>query len=45
MKAINIHIPFDEALEFNLAVDECVPKLNSYKMSTKEGSSESYCIF
>ncbi len=36
-KAINIHIPFDEALKFNLAVDECVRKLNSYKMSTKQG--------
>jgi hypothetical protein len=36
-RAINIYIPFEEALKFNLAVDECVRKLNSYKMSTKEG--------
>ena len=36
-KAINIIIPFEESLKLNLAIDECVCKLNSYKKSTKEG--------
>lgn len=36
-KAVNIHLSFEEALKFNLAVDECVRKLNSYKRSTTVG--------
>jgi hypothetical protein len=36
-RAINVIVPFEEALKLNLAVDQCVRKLNSYKMSTKEG--------
>ena len=36
-KVVNIIVPFEEALKLNLAVDECVRKLNSYKMSTTEG--------
>jgi hypothetical protein len=34
---LNIMIPFEEALKFNLAVDECVRKLNRYNKSTKAG--------
>lgn len=36
-KVINIKISFEEALKLNLALDECVRKLNKYKMSTTEG--------
>jgi hypothetical protein len=36
-KVINILVSFEDALKFNVAVDECVRKLNSYKMSTKAG--------
>lgn len=38
-KAINILLPFEEALKLNLAVDECVRRLNSYNRSTKAGKS------
>ncbi len=34
---LNLHITFEEALKLNLALDECVRKLNSYKRSTIEG--------
>jgi len=34
---LNIIVPFEEALKMNLAVDECVRKLNRYKKSTKTG--------
>lgn len=36
-KVLNIKIGFEEALKLNLALDECLRKLNKYKMSTKEG--------
>ncbi len=36
-KTINIKIKFEEALKLNLALDECVRKLNKYKMSTTTG--------
>ncbi len=36
-KAINIVIGFDEALKLNLALDECVRKINKYKRTTKTG--------
>jgi len=36
-KVLNIIIPFSEALKLNLAMDECLRKLNKYKLSTKEG--------
>lgn len=36
-KVLNIFIPFDEALKLNLGIDECIRKLNKYKLSTKEG--------
>jgi hypothetical protein len=35
--ALNVTISFEDALKLNLAIDECVRKLNSYKRSTKEG--------
>lgn len=36
-KVLNIVVPFEEALKLSLAVDECLRRLNSYKMSTIEG--------
>jgi hypothetical protein len=36
-KILNVVLSFEEALKLNLAVDECVRKLNSYKKSTREG--------
>jgi len=38
-KILNIMIPFEEALKLNLAIDECVRKLNKYKRSTSAGKS------
>jgi hypothetical protein len=34
---LNVVIPFEDALKLNLAIDECVRKLNRYKKSTTEG--------
>jgi hypothetical protein len=34
---LNLHITFDDALKLNVAVQECVRKLNSYKRSTVAG--------
>ena len=36
-KVLNIKIKFEEALKLNLALDECIRKLNKYKMSSREG--------
>ena len=36
-KVVNITLSFEDALKLNLAVDECVRKLNSYKRSTTAG--------
>ena len=36
-QVFNIEIAFEEALKLNLAIDECVRKLNSYKRSTTAG--------
>lgn len=36
-KILNVKITFEEALKLNLAIDECLRKLNSYKRSTKAG--------
>ena len=36
-KALNVLISFEEALKLNIAIDECVRKLNSYKRSTVAG--------
>ena len=38
-KILNVMMTFEEALKLNLAVDECIRKLNSYKRSTKSGKS------
>lgn len=34
---LNVTLSFEDALKLNLAIDECVRKLNSYKRSTTEG--------
>ena len=34
---LNVTISFEDALKINLAIDECVRKLNKYKRTTKEG--------
>ena len=36
-QVLNIGIAFEEALKLNLAIDECVRKLNSSKRSTTAG--------
>ena len=36
-KILNIIISFPEALKLNLALDECLRKLNRYNMSTETG--------
>ena len=38
-KILNVMMTFEEALKLNLAIDECVRRLNSYKRSTKSGRS------
>ena len=34
---LNVILSFEDALKLNLAIDECVRKLNSYKRSTTQG--------
>ncbi len=34
-RAVNIRIPFEEALKLHLALHECLSDLNSYNRSTK----------
>ena len=36
-KILNVFISFEDALKLNIAIDECVRRLNSYKRSTKAG--------
>ena len=36
-KAVNVQLTFEEALKLNLAIDEAVRQLNSYKRSTQAG--------
>ena len=36
-KILNVLVPFDESLKLNLAIDECIRKLNKYKRSQKPG--------
>ena len=38
-KILNVQVTFEEALKLNLAIDECIRKLNSYKRSTRAGKS------
>ncbi len=39
IKKLNIVIPFEEALKINIALDECIRKLNRYKRSTTKGKA------
>lgn len=41
---INFTISFEEALKFNLAVDECVRKLNSYNRATTRGKQAALAL-
>ncbi len=36
-QVLNIEISFEDALKLNLAIEECIRKLNSYKRSTRAG--------
>jgi len=36
-KVLNVTLSFEDALKLDLAIDECVRKLNSYKRSTRAG--------
>jgi len=36
-KRLNVKLSFEDALKLNIAIDECVRKLNSYKRSTRRG--------
>jgi hypothetical protein len=36
-KTINVDIPFEDALKLNVAIDECVRRLNSYNRRSKDG--------
>ncbi len=36
-KSINILLSFDDALKLNLAIDECVRKINKYKRNSVAG--------
>ena len=41
---INFTISFEEALKFNLAVDECVRKLNSYNRAKTRGKQAALAL-
>ena len=36
-QVLNIEISFEEALKLELAIEECIRKLNSYKRNTRAG--------
>ncbi len=38
-RVLNIDVTFVEALKFNIAVNECIRKLNSYKKIAKAGKN------
>lgn len=38
-KAVNLGLSFEEALKLNLAIDECVRKLNRYDRATSRGKN------
>lgn len=38
-EGVNVFLKFDEALKLNLAIDECVRRLNSYNRATAGGKS------
>jgi hypothetical protein len=37
IRTLNLLINFEEALKLNLAIDECVRKMNTYKRCSTEG--------
>ncbi len=37
IKTLNVIVGFEEALKLNLAIDECVRKMNQYAKNTREG--------
>lgn len=43
-KAINFVMPFEEALKLNVAIDECVRKLNSYNRAKASGKNAGLMI-
>jgi hypothetical protein len=40
-KIVNVHLRFEEALKLNLAIDECVRRLNRYNKAKKAGKKVS----
>ena len=38
-RALNVFLPFEEALKLNIAIDEAVRRLNSYNRSTRAGKN------
>jgi len=36
-RVLNVTLSFEDALKLNLAIDECVRRLNSYNRSTRAG--------
>jgi hypothetical protein len=39
-KILNVILPFEDALKFGLAVDECIRALNKYNRSTTLGKQQ-----
>lgn len=42
--ALNLHLPFDEALKLHLALSECLLSLNRFNRSTKAGRAMGLCL-
>lgn len=43
-RAVNIVVPFEEALKLNLAISEGVRALNKHNRSTREGRDAALCL-
>ncbi len=43
-RVLNVLIPFEDALKLNVAIDECVRKLNSYNRSFRTGKNAGLCL-
>jgi hypothetical protein len=41
---VNFTISFEEALKLNLAIDECIRKLNTYNRATTRGKSAALAL-
>ena len=39
-RTLNIIVSFEDALKLNLAIDECLRRLNKYNRSTREGKRQ-----